>query len=43
MDTIEGLFAAGESELDPIVKGIAVESYLVETIIDRKLLLQGKN
>lgn len=32
MDTIEGLFAAGESELDPIVKGNAVESYLVETI-----------
>jgi len=32
MDTIEGLFTAGESELDPIVKGNAVESYLVETI-----------
>jgi uncharacterized membrane protein len=32
MDTIEGLFTAGESELDPIVKGVAVESYLVETI-----------
>ncbi|MDF1861402.1 MAG: hypothetical protein P1U87_14395 [Verrucomicrobiales bacterium] len=32
MDTVEGLFTAGESELDPIVKGVAVESYLVETI-----------
>ena len=32
MDTVEGLFAAGESELDPVVKGNAVESYLVETI-----------
>ena len=32
MDTVEGLFKAGESELDPIVKGNAVESYLVETI-----------
>lgn len=32
MDTVEGLFTAGESELDPIVKGNAVESYLVETI-----------
>jgi uncharacterized membrane protein len=32
MDTAEGLFAAGESELDPIVKGIATESYLVEVI-----------
>jgi uncharacterized membrane protein len=32
MDTVGGLFAAGESELDPIVKGNAVESYLVETI-----------
>jgi mono/diheme cytochrome c family protein len=32
MDTVEGLFAAGESGLDPIVKGNAVESYLVETI-----------
>ncbi len=32
MDTIEGLFTAGESGLKPIVKGNAVESYLVETI-----------
>lgn len=32
MDTVEGLFTAGESELDPIVRGVAVESYLVETI-----------
>jgi len=32
MDTVEGLFTAGESELDPIVKGNAVGSYLVETI-----------
>ena len=32
MDTLEGLFTAGESALDPIVKGNAVESYLVETI-----------
>jgi uncharacterized membrane protein len=32
MDTVEGLFTAGESELDPVVKGNAVESYLVETI-----------
>ena len=32
LDTVEGLFATGESELDPIVKGNAVESYLVETI-----------
>lgn len=32
MDTIDGLFAAGESELEPIVKGIATESYLVELI-----------
>lgn len=33
MDTVEGLFAAGESELDPIVKGNPMESYLVETIL----------
>jgi len=32
MDTIEGLFAAGESELPPIVKGNPLESYLIETI-----------
>jgi len=32
MDTVEGLFTAGESELDPIEKGNAVGSYLVETI-----------
>lgn len=32
MDTAEGLFAAGESELDPVVKGRPMESYLVETI-----------
>ena len=32
MDTIAGLFTAGESELDPIVKGNALESYLVETL-----------
>jgi len=32
MDMVEGLFTAGESELDPIVKGNAVGSYLVETI-----------
>ena len=32
MDTVEGLFAAGESELDPIVKKSPMESYLVETI-----------
>ena len=32
MDTVEGLTAAGESERDPIVKGNALESYLVETI-----------
>ena len=32
MDTIEGLFAAGESELDPIVEGRPLESYLVEVI-----------
>lgn len=32
MDTAEGLFAAGESELDPIVKKSPMESYLVETI-----------
>lgn len=32
MDTVEGLFTAGESDLDPIVKGNAVESYLIETI-----------
>jgi uncharacterized membrane protein len=32
MDTVEGLFAAGESELDPVVKGSPMESYLVETI-----------
>ena len=32
MDTKEGLFAAGESELDPIVAGNPLESYLVEMI-----------
>jgi mono/diheme cytochrome c family protein len=32
MDTIEGLFASGESDLPPIVKGNPLESYLVETI-----------
>ena len=32
MDTIEGLFAAGESELDPIVAKRPLESYLVEVI-----------
>lgn len=32
MDTVEGLFAAGESELDPVVKGNPMESYLVETL-----------
>ena len=32
MDTVEGLFAMGESELEPIVKNIATESYLVELI-----------
>lgn len=32
MDTVAGLFQAGESGLDPIVKGNAGESYLVETI-----------
>jgi len=32
MDTIEGLFAAGESEIDPIVPGRPLESYLVELI-----------
>lgn len=32
MDTAEGLFAAGESELDPIVAGSPLESYLVELI-----------
>jgi len=33
MDTVEGLFAAGESELDPVVKGSPLESYLVETLL----------
>ncbi len=32
MDTIEGLFTSGESELPPIVKGNPLESYLIETI-----------
>ncbi|MCB1061946.1 MAG: hypothetical protein KDN20_03370 [Verrucomicrobiae bacterium] len=32
MDTVEGLFKAGESELDPITKGRPMESYLVELI-----------
>jgi len=32
MDTIDGLFAAGDSELDPIVEGRPLESYLVEVI-----------
>lgn len=32
MDTIEGLFEAGESELEPIVAGRPLESYLVEVI-----------
>ncbi len=32
MDTVEGLFAAGKSELDPIVKKSPMESYLIETI-----------
>ncbi len=32
MDTAEGLFAAGESELDPIVAGRPLESYLVELV-----------
>ena len=32
MDTIDGLFAAGESELDPIVAKRPLESYLVEVI-----------
>lgn len=32
MDTIEALFAAGESELDPIVAGSPLESYLVELV-----------
>ncbi len=32
MDTVEGLFSSGDSELDPIVRGNAAGSYLVETI-----------
>ena len=32
MDTLEGLFKAGESELDPIVAGRVMESFLAETI-----------
>lgn len=32
MDTVEGLFAAGESEIDPIVPGRPLESYLVELV-----------
>ncbi len=32
MDTAEGLFAAGDSELEPIVAGRPLESYLVEMI-----------
>ena len=32
MDTIEGLFVAGESEIDPIVAKRPLESYLVEVI-----------
>lgn len=32
MDTLEGLFKAGESELDPIVPGRVNESFLAETI-----------
>ena len=32
MDTVEGLFKAGESELDPIVANKPLESYLVELI-----------
>lgn len=32
MDTIEGLFKMGESELEPIVKGRPLESYLVELV-----------
>ena len=32
MDTVAGLFAAGDSEIDPIVKGRPLESYLVEVI-----------
>ncbi len=32
MDTREGLFAAGESELEPILPGKPLESYLVELI-----------
>lgn len=32
MDTVEGLFQAGESELDPIVANKPLESYLVELI-----------
>lgn len=33
MDTAEGLFKAGDSELEPIAKGNAMTSYLVETIL----------
>lgn len=32
MDTVKGLFTAGESELDPIVPGRVMESFLAETI-----------
>ncbi len=32
MDTKEGLFAAGESEIEPIVPGNPLKSYLVETM-----------
>ncbi|MCF6314629.1 MAG: hypothetical protein L3J39_19430 [Verrucomicrobiales bacterium] len=32
MDTIKGLFTAGESELEPIVAGRVMESFLAETI-----------
>lgn len=32
MDTVEGLFKTGESELEPIVKGKPLDSYLVEVI-----------
>lgn len=32
MDTLEGLFKAGESELEPIVAGRVMESFLAETI-----------
>ncbi len=33
MDTVEGLFTAGDSEIEPITKGNAMTSYLIESIL----------